>query len=170
MKAHRDLLGLVATIHLVVGASPLAASSLVQRIMNQIGAPQSSFDELAFGGKAGARQFRVQLENLLRNKIGEIEQMFQLTAAQREKLRLAGHGDIKRLLDEIEDARREFDLARQNIDRLSAVRKLLQNFDVRVSSGPFEFGSLFQKTLLKMFDEKQLKRRTPGQKKTSVGA
>ena len=96
--------------------------------------------------------------------------MFVLTAAQRDKLRLAGHGDIKRLVDGVEDARREFHLAKQDIDRLSEVRKQLRNVDLRVSYGPFELGSLFQKTLLKMFDEKQLKRRSPSVKRTSVGA
>jgi hypothetical protein len=39
-----------------------------------------------------------------------------------------------------------------------------------VSLGPFEFGSLFDKTLRKMFNENQLTRRPPVEKKTSERA
>ncbi len=170
MKIHRALLGLVATIQLSAGtalAHVLPYIALVGALRQQGFQPEAQerhFDEWAFGGVAGARRFRVRLENLLRNKIDEVEQMFVLTAAQRDKLRLAGHGDIKRLLDAIEDARREFDKAKHDIDRLREVQKDLRSVDLRVSSGPFELGSLFHKTLLKMFDEKQLKRKSPGVK------
>jgi hypothetical protein len=85
--------------------------------------------------------------------------MFVLTAAQRDKLRLAGHGDIKRLLEEVEDSSREFDLAKQDTDRLREVRTNLRTLDLLLSDGPFELGSLFRKTLRKMFDEKKLKPR-----------
>lgn len=140
--------------------------------------PDAIFDDWAFAGKPGADRFRDQVDVLLKNKleglltkkVDEVEQMFLLTAAQRQKLILAGHGDIKRLLDSVEEARREFDLAEQDVDRLSEVRNKLRTVDLLVTYGPFELGSLFQKTLLKMFDEKQLKRRSPSVKRTSVGA
>ena len=95
--------------------------------------------------------------------------MFRLTPAQRQKLKLAGHGDIKRVFESIEDARREFDLASQELDRLE-VRKELRMLDVAATYGPFETGSLFQKTLRKMYGEKQLRRRAPGEKTTSEAA
>ena len=140
--------------------------------------PDASFDDWAFAAKPGADRFHDQVDVLLKNKleglltrkVDEVEQMFLLTAAQRQKLRLAGHGDIKRLLDSVEEARREFDLAKQDVDRLSEVRNKLRTVDLLMTSGPFDFGSLFHKTLRKMFDEKQLKRRSTRVKTTSVGA
>ena len=139
--------------------------------------PDASFDDWAFAAKPGADRFHDQVDVLLKNKleglltrkVDEVEQMFLLTAAQRQKLRLAGHGDIKRLLDSVEEARREFDLAKQDVDRLSEVRNKLRTVDLLMTSGPFDFGSLFHKTLRKMFDEKQLKRRSTRVKTTSVG-
>jgi len=132
-----------------------------------VGPPE--IDDPAFSGKVGAERLRNQLERLLTKRIEEIEQMFLLTDAQRQKLKLAGHGDIKRLIEMV-DERGEFILAKHDIDRLNEVRKNLRTLDLLVSNGPFEFGSFFQKTLRKMFDEKQLKIRSPGEKKTSVGA
>jgi hypothetical protein len=120
---------------------------------------EDSFDDWAFGGEDGARRFRDQLDKLLVSKILEVEQVFRLTHAQRQKLMLAGRGDLLRLLDVVEDARSEFQRARWDIDRLTELRKDLGFVDLRVTEGPFEMGSLFSKTLRKMLDEKQLVRR-----------
>jgi len=120
---------------------------------------EDSFDDWAFGGKSGEERFRNQLDKLLQRKIHEVEQVFQLTEAQRRKLKLAGRGDIQRLLEMVEDARREFQLARSDLRRLAELQKDLRLVELRVSDGLFEMGSLFAKTLRKMIDEKQLIRR-----------
>jgi hypothetical protein len=126
---------------------------------------QDSFDDWAFGGKAGEQRFRNQLDKLLRRKVNEVEQFFQLTEAQRRKLTLAGRGDIQRLLEMVEDARKEFQLARTNVRRLAELQKDLRLVELRVSDGLFEMGSLFAKTLRKMVDEKQLVRRSANPKR-----
>ena len=120
---------------------------------------EDSFDDWAFGGKAGEQRFRSQIDKLLEKKIHEVEQIFQLTEVQRRKLKLAGRGDIQRLLEMVEDARREFQLARLNIKRLAELQKNLRLVELRVNDGLFDMGSLFAKTLRKMVDEKQLVRR-----------
>jgi hypothetical protein len=120
---------------------------------------EDSFDDWAFGGKDGEKRFRGQLDKLLQRKLHEVEQVFQLSQAQRRKLQLAGRGDIQRLLDMVEDARREFQLARSNLRRLTELQKDLRLVELRVSDGLFEIGSLFAKTLRKMNGEKQLIRR-----------
>jgi hypothetical protein len=168
---------LVAAWHLAVGAGPsVAQSSGVEkpeagdRPAREAIVPDSAFDEWAFGGKSGASRFRDLLERMLRKKVIDVDRMFLLTDRQRQKLRLAGHGDIKRLLEKIEDTRREFDLAKSDPERLNEVRKTLRSLESMVSLGPFEFGSLFDKTLRKMFNENQLTRRPPAEKKTSERA
>jgi hypothetical protein len=120
---------------------------------------EDSFDDWAFGAVDGARRFRDQLEKLLRRKIHEVDQVFQLTVAQRQKLMLAERGDLLRLLDVVEDTRSEFQRARLDSDRLTELRKDLGFVDLSVTNGPFEMGSLFSKMLHKMLDEKQLVRR-----------
>ena len=121
---------------------------------------EDSFDDWAFGDKGGEARFRSQLDKLLQKRVHEVEQVFQLTEAQRRKLKLAGRGDIQRLLDMVENARTEFQLARLNIRRLAELQRDLRLVELRVSDGLFEMGSLFTKTLRKMVDEKQLVRRT----------
>jgi hypothetical protein len=118
-----------------------------------------SFDDWAFGGVQGETRFRDQLDKLLQRRIREVEQIFQLTDAQRRKLLLAGRGDIKRLLEVIDDARSEFQLARSDLHRLTELRSDLRLVELRIIEGPFGLGSLFDKTLRKMIDEKLLRRR-----------
>jgi hypothetical protein len=121
---------------------------------------EDSFDDWAFGGKAGEQRFRAQLDKLLDRKIREVEQLFRLSDAHRRKLKLAGRGDIQRLLEMVEDARREFQSARRNPRRLAELQEDIRLVELRVSDGLFEMGSLFTKTLRKMIDEKQVARRS----------
>lgn len=127
-------------------------------------------DSWVSSGKAGKDRFRDPLERLLMKKIKEVDQLFELKAEQRQKLRLAGHGDIKRILEAVEDSRRNFDLTKKDADLPVPQRQDLRTLELLVNSGPFEFGSLFHKTLRKMFVEQQLKRRPAGAKKFPVGA
>jgi hypothetical protein len=163
------LLGMLAGWAVAHGQVAVKPEHPNRRAESSIDSP-ADFDDWALGGKAGAKRIRDHLERLLRKKIDEVEQMFVLTAAQRQKLKLAGHGDIKRLLDTVEDARREFELAKRDADRLNEVRKHLRTLDVVVSYGPFELGSLFDKTLRKMLFEQHLVRRSPREKKLTEGA
>jgi hypothetical protein len=126
---------------------------------------EDSFEDWAFGGTEGAKRFRQQLDKLLEKKLREVEQIFLLTDAQKRKLKLAGKGDLQRLLDIVEDAHREFDHARTEASRLVELQKQLRLVDVRVSEGPFEMGSLFSKTLRKLYDADELRRRPTGPRK-----
>jgi hypothetical protein len=123
---------------------------------------EDSFEDWAFGGAEGARRFRQQLDKLLAKKLREVEQIFQLTEPQRQKLKLAGKGDLQRLLDLIEEAHREFEQARTEASRLAELQKQLRLVEMRIAEGPFEMGSLFSKTLRKLYDADQLRRRVRG--------
>jgi hypothetical protein len=109
-----------------------------------------TLDDCVFGGKRGLQSFRGQLDAMLTRRIYEVERKLQLTPQQRQKLRLAGHGDIARLLDMVNDTRKEFELAKSDIDRLAEVQRHLRSVDLLIVTGLFESGSLFAKTLRKM--------------------
>ncbi len=117
---------------------------------------EDSFDDWAFGGEHGEKRFRDQLDTLLQSKLQVVDRVFQLTEQQRRKVKLAGRGDIKHLLEMVNDSRREFERAGLDIRRLPELQKQLRLVDLRVSNGPFEAGSILAKTLRKMFDEKAL--------------
>ncbi|MHC5538038.1 hypothetical protein ACYOEI_07370 [Singulisphaera rosea] len=90
---------------------------------------------------------RETLHLLLNVKIAEIDRSCRLSEKQREKLALAGRGDITRFLDELETVRQRIrsDMGDQtqqfrNIERFQVLRS-------RSRTGLFEEGSVFAKTL-----------------------
>ena len=115
-----------------------------------------SFEDWAFGGELGEKRFRDQLDALLETKLQAVNRVFQLTEAQRRKVKLAGLGDIKHLLDMVGDSRQEFRRAHLDARRLPVLQKQLRQVEVRVLDGPFESGSILAKMLRKMFDTKEL--------------
>ncbi len=132
-------------------------SNEIRRWMREASIPdEDSFDDWAFGGEQGEKRFRDQLDDLLHSKLQAVDRLFQLTEPQRRKVKLAGRGDIKHLLEMVNDSRREFERACLDIRRLPELQKQLRLVDLRVSIGPFEAGSILAKTLRKMFDEKEL--------------
>lgn len=117
---------------------------------------EDSFDDWAFGGEQGEKRFRDQLDTILETKLQVVDRVFQLTESQRRKLKLAGRGDIKHLLDMVDGSRQEFQRACLDARRLPELQKRLRLIELRVSDGPFEAGSILAKTLRKMADEKEL--------------
>ncbi len=129
----------------------------IRRWIHQASIPDDdSFDDWAFGGEDGQQRFRNQLDDLLKRKLDVINRVFQLTEPQRRKVKLAGLGDIKHLIAMVDDSRREFERASFDVRRLPELRRQLHLIDVRISSGPFEAGSMLAKTVRKMFAESQI--------------
>ncbi len=129
----------------------------IRRWMREASVPdEDSFDDWAFGGEQGAKRFRDQLDILLQSKLQVVDRVFQLTEQQRRKVKLAGHGDIKHLLEMVDDSRREFQRARLDMRRLPELQRQLRLVDLRVIKGPFEADSILAKTLRKMLEEKEL--------------
>ena len=121
---------------------------------------EDSFDDWAFGGEQGEKRLREQLDNLLQCKLQVVDHVFQLTDPQRRKLHLAGRGDIKHLLELVNDSRREFGRACLDVRRLPDLQKQLRLVELRISNGPFEAGSILAKTLRKMYDAKEFTARS----------
>jgi hypothetical protein len=129
----------------------------IRRWMHEGSIPDDgSFDDWAFGGEDGEKRFRGQLDSLLASELQALDRTFQLTEAQRRKLRLAGRGDIKHLLDQIDDSRTELERACEDIRQLPALQASLLLIDVRVSKGLFQTDSILAKTLRKMHVRKEL--------------
>ena len=105
--------------------------------------------------------FRAYMEALLTKKIDDIDRMSRLTPVQKKKLQLAGRGDIKRLLDRIEDERKTFEYLRTDLPRIEEFLMRLQPLRLTIRRGPFGSESLFAKTFKKMRDGENLVRRVP---------
>jgi hypothetical protein len=108
-----------------------------------------SFDQWLFSGDTiGGR--RVRLNDNLRRTIERVDPAHRLTAVQRQKLELAGRGDIKHFFDQVEAKRREFEQIRTDIQKCRAFVRTLRPFRQAYVSGPFDEGSLFSKVFKAM--------------------
>jgi hypothetical protein len=73
-----------------------------------------------------------------------------LSAAEEEKLILAGRGDIKHFFDRVEAQRPGFEAVRKDLVEGQAFLQTIQPLSIEFQLGLFDFGSLFSKTLRKI--------------------
>ncbi len=114
-----------------------------------------AFDLWIFRDTENPANMHENLRWKLEAAIDRSDDLHHLTETQKEKLRLAGQGDIKHFFDEIENKRREFELLRPDFMKA-------QNFLFRVSAERnfkrkimFDNKSIFSKTLVTILNERQ---------------
>jgi hypothetical protein len=118
--------------------------------------PVGTLDQLVIGSGQCAADGRRRLDTLLNQKIIAVDQFCRLTETQKQKLQLAGRGDIKRFIDRVESLRPTFQQVHLIADEDDA-RKVstwagtlawdANTLRSTLSLGLFEDGSLFAKTL-----------------------
>jgi hypothetical protein len=106
-----------------------------------------TFDQWVFGARGNALAGKTRLESALLVQIENIDRLCSLTEEQRQKLRLAGRGDIKRLLDRIEQLRKKFQLVKTDQNKINEFFQEVQPFQAELNRGPFGPGSIFSKTV-----------------------
>jgi hypothetical protein len=115
---------------------------------------ERAFDFFLLGDLRNAGEVRYQLDSVLVQRIEHAARTWGLSVAEKNRLRLAGRGDMKRFLDDIERRRRDFARVRSDVReaerRLQDLRPLAQT----LRAGPYGEGSLFAKVLKTMIDEK----------------
>jgi hypothetical protein len=134
-----------------VAAPPRAKSRVAERC----------FDNFILGGMVDLESVRAYLESELTNRIDAIDRQSHLTPDQTNKLLLAGKGDIKRLFDQIEDERKQFEVIRTDVRGCQRFLRGLQPLALSVREGPFSGDSLFAKTLRKVLGDEAAVARTP---------
>jgi hypothetical protein len=108
-----------------------------------------AFDQLVFGGPGAdaIAAAQVRLDSTLREKIKLMDRVCGLTEIQKQKLHLAGNGDISRFLHRATEKRKAFEFARNDN---AAVRNELRHetsaLNDVIARGLFRAGSLFDKT------------------------
>lgn len=106
-----------------------------------------TFDQWVFGQRGNAALGKTRLESALLVQIENIDRLCTLTEEQRQKLRLAGRGDIKRLFDRVEQLRKKFQLVKTDQNKINEFFQEVQPFQAALKRGPFGDGSIFSKTL-----------------------
>jgi hypothetical protein len=122
-----------------------------------------TFDELVFGSRReGPGGPRGWLDSLLRRKVDVVDCGALLTDAQKQKLQLAGRGDIRHFFDRVAEERAPFLAVRENTVDRKILRELNQStHELRISFvvGLFEDGSRFEKTMKRTLTAAQVGRR-----------
>ncbi len=125
----------------------------------RMGAALNSFVQIVFGGYQGDVFGAVgnQLEFLLQARLSTSELVCGLTPEQRQKLQLAGRGDIKRLLDEIHVQRKKCEQIDNGLrpDVPADVQGIAKSLRDRLEAGPFGDGSVFVKTRGRVLTKEQ---------------
>lgn len=120
---------------------------------------EENFDQWVFGGGGNAPAIQARMTSLLNLRIDEISRISQLSDPQKKKLLLAGRGDLKRLMDQVEQKRKEFQLVRNDQNKFMQFYQTLQSIQMSVQTGPFgDDASIFSKTIKKTLDGGQASR------------
>ncbi|WP_165233975.1 hypothetical protein [Aquisphaera insulae] len=117
---------------------------------------EQAFDTWVYGNKPTATP-ELELKDKLRLRVGSAAVQYWLTEGQREKLRLAGKGDIKRFLEQADLRRAEFERKRRVFKEGREVLQGLSPLVKAYKDGPFGAGSMYAKTLEKMKRENALR-------------
>jgi hypothetical protein len=123
---------------------------------------RQQFDMWVFGNTGRANAFgsasfdpRERLESTLKMKVEELTAASKLSSAQEQKLLLAGHGDIKRFLDQVEAKRKEFEAVRKDQQKFGNFYQTLQPLRNVFNGGMFAEGSIFAKSVRRTLDPEQ---------------
>jgi hypothetical protein len=120
-----------------------------------------TFDELVYGSDSCAADARIRLDNRLRERLAKIDRISQLTDAQREKLQLAGRGDIKRFFDRADRLRAICDryaeiTARDQFQNWTEeLRREAHALQKLLAEGPIDAQSLMARTMKKTLTVEQ---------------
>jgi hypothetical protein len=108
--------------------------------------------QAALNAGEGLALARIRLDARLGSKIASIDRVCQLSDAQKQKLELAGRGDIKRLFDFVDSQQLPVEEGVVRDEKKLRERSSLLNADadalrLALARGAFEDSSLFAKTL-----------------------
>lgn len=127
--------------------APVAQAGMVR--MNAIVMNDAQFDQWVFGnmGVANPGAARNKLDSMLTLSVENLDRICGLTAIQKKKLVLAGHGDIKRFFDRIDDLRKKFTKNKNDQMAWQNLWQEVQPLRMSFNSGFFEGDSIFSKAI-----------------------
>jgi len=108
---------------------------------------ERAFESWVFRYGETAQTIRAQLESQLKLQIDDVDRIVKLADGERQKLELAGRGDIKRYFEEVEVLRGRFRTLRTDREKINDIWKEIQPLQLKLAAGLFGEGSIFRKSL-----------------------
>lgn len=122
----------------------------------------ADFDRWVSGGR-NPDQLQRTLESRLSLHVDADARLCGLSAAQKEKLELAGHGDIKRFFRSMDELKERFrQMEGQNQEKFNKIATEVHAFQRKMHSDPFGESSLYRKILKQSLDRDQSARYEQG--------
>jgi hypothetical protein len=113
-------------------------------------------DQWVFGRYGGSGGARNKLDSSLVLRIQDLERACGITEVQKQKIRLAGRGDIKRFFDKVEELKRKFQHGQNNPN--ANIWQEIQPLQVELNTGLFGDDSLYAKTIRRSLNDEQAAR------------
>ena len=123
---------------------------LARPVMND-----QQFNQWVFNSVGTAQQAAKRFESMLSLQADTVADVCGMTPDQKEKLLLAGRGDIARFFERVETSRKKFQLVKDDQNRLGEVFQDIQPLQAAVNSGPFNDGSFFHKVVRTTLNQEQ---------------
>lgn len=108
---------------------------------------ESNFDQWIFQGSPNADVGKARIRAFLNLKVDELSRICQLTSAQKQKLMLAGQGDIKRFLDQVEVVRKKFLKVQRDQEQFNQIWQDISPLQQKQTAGLFGTTSFLAKTI-----------------------
>ncbi len=89
-------------------------------------------------------------------QLDKYDRICHLSPKQQDLLRLAAQGDIKRLEDSVQIARKKFNVARFDQQKFNQIWQEIQPLRTKIRNGMFDESSLLQKVVRGILDQQQL--------------
>jgi hypothetical protein len=116
---------------------------------------EGNIDAWIYGNQSRGRGW---LEASLKHKVDEMGKLCELSALQKQKLTLAGEGDIQRFESQVEDLKATCQLGALRPEKYSELYQKTRPLHATLQRGLFGHSSLFHKTLVTALRPEQLAR------------
>ena len=125
-----------------MGPMPVERAFVIRNI-------DANIDAWLFGNQRGNDNGRQKVELALKAKVEEVVRAVNLTEAQKQKLLLAGEGDIRRFVDRVDDIKFKYQATDFRGGGWNRIFQEVQPLKNELHRGLFGNDSLFAKTLTK---------------------
>jgi hypothetical protein len=137
---------LIAIVWASQGATP---------VFGQLGFTDQQFEQWVFQQYGNAATARTKLKEALELYTEDIDQACGLSDDQKQKLRLAGRGDINRFFRTFEEVKLKFQLIRNDQQKVNQIFQDVTPLQAQMTTGLFTRDSLLQKCLVNTINREQ---------------
>jgi len=121
----------------------------------QVGWTDQQLDQWVFQQYGNASTARARLKESLKLYTEDVDQTCSLSDAQKQKLQLAGQGDVERFFRKYKEFKTQFQASRNNQQKVNQVFQDIRPLQAKLKTGLFDRESLLQKCLVNTINRKQ---------------